>query len=206
VRINFDLHRASGLWLWPELFIFAWSSVSLTIPGRAVYDNITSSLFPNHSRWDEAEQVEAKLPSRAKHPNEKPKLSWRQAQARGEHLLAERAAKTGLGIKQHVVLGYFPDDGVFTYVVRSTLDVEASVSDWQGAGVWIDGDTGEPRLFFQPAGQDTGNTVTAWLRALHFADVHDNLAFRVFLGFFGVGLVTLSVTGVYIWRRKRPSK
>jgi uncharacterized iron-regulated membrane protein len=26
-RINFDLHRAGGLWLWPMLLVFAWSSV-----------------------------------------------------------------------------------------------------------------------------------------------------------------------------------
>lgn len=28
-RVNFDLHRAGGLWLWPLLFVFAWSSVML---------------------------------------------------------------------------------------------------------------------------------------------------------------------------------
>jgi len=26
-RVNFDLHRASGLWLWPLLFVFGWSRV-----------------------------------------------------------------------------------------------------------------------------------------------------------------------------------
>ncbi len=29
-RVNFDLHRAGGLWLWLMLFVFAWSSVELT--------------------------------------------------------------------------------------------------------------------------------------------------------------------------------
>ena len=29
-RVNFDLHRAGGLWVWPLLLVFAWSSVALS--------------------------------------------------------------------------------------------------------------------------------------------------------------------------------
>lgn len=32
-RLNFDLHRASGLWLWGVLLIFAWSSVFMDLNG-----------------------------------------------------------------------------------------------------------------------------------------------------------------------------
>jgi uncharacterized iron-regulated membrane protein len=35
-RLNFDLHRASGLWFWPVLFIFAWSSMMYNF--NPVYD------------------------------------------------------------------------------------------------------------------------------------------------------------------------
>lgn len=31
-KLNFDVHRASGLWLWPLLFVFAWSSVGFCLP------------------------------------------------------------------------------------------------------------------------------------------------------------------------------
>lgn len=42
-RLNFDLHRAGGLWVWPMLLIFAWSSVMLNLP--SVYDWVTSAVF-----------------------------------------------------------------------------------------------------------------------------------------------------------------
>lgn len=31
-KLNFDLHRAGGLWIWPILLVFAWSSVSFNFP------------------------------------------------------------------------------------------------------------------------------------------------------------------------------
>src|SRR5579859_1227761 len=42
-RVNFDLHRAGGLWLWPLLFVFAWSSVMVGM--RGVYDPVMKHLF-----------------------------------------------------------------------------------------------------------------------------------------------------------------
>jgi uncharacterized iron-regulated membrane protein len=31
-KVNFDLHRAGGLWIWPILLVFAWSSVGFNLP------------------------------------------------------------------------------------------------------------------------------------------------------------------------------
>ena len=43
-RVNFDLHRAGGLWLWPLLFVFAWSSVELE-PKTGAYDFVMEALL-----------------------------------------------------------------------------------------------------------------------------------------------------------------
>jgi uncharacterized iron-regulated membrane protein len=40
-RFNFDLHRAGGLWLWPLLLVFAWSSVGFNL--RPVYTPIMAA-------------------------------------------------------------------------------------------------------------------------------------------------------------------
>src|ERR1700758_1906115 len=40
-RINFDLHRAGGLWFWLLLFVFPWSSVMLAL--RPVYERVTKA-------------------------------------------------------------------------------------------------------------------------------------------------------------------
>ncbi|HEY8065407.1 MAG TPA: PepSY-associated TM helix domain-containing protein [Methylosinus sp.] len=50
-RLNFDLHRASGLWLWPMLFVFAWSSVGFNMP--SVYNWVMPKLFEHHSHMGE---------------------------------------------------------------------------------------------------------------------------------------------------------
>ncbi|QDC36587.1 PepSY-associated TM helix domain-containing protein [Sphingobium fuliginis] len=41
-KLNFDLHRASGLWVWPLLLVFAWSSVGFCLP--SVHRPIMSAL------------------------------------------------------------------------------------------------------------------------------------------------------------------
>src|SRR5208283_5723080 len=43
-RVNFDLHRAGGLWFWAMLFVFAWSSVCL-VDNLGVYEKVTAALF-----------------------------------------------------------------------------------------------------------------------------------------------------------------
>ena len=42
-RINFDLHRAGGLWLWAALLIFAWSGVYMDLNG--FYTRATQLVF-----------------------------------------------------------------------------------------------------------------------------------------------------------------
>ena len=54
-----------------------------------------------------------------------------------------------------------------------------------------------------PSGQHTGNTVSVWLWGLHYGDIRDFLPYRILVCLFGFILVMLSVTGVYIWWKKR---
>jgi uncharacterized iron-regulated membrane protein len=70
-------------------------------------------------------------------------------------------------------------------------------------GIWFDGDTGEFRRLFLPTGAHSGNTVSSWLWALHFADVKDMTLYRVFVCLLGLAVAGLSGTGVYIWLKKR---
>ena len=66
----------------------------------------------------------------------------------------------------------------------------------------FDADNGALRRLELPASERGGNTVSAWLAALHLANVL-GLAYRIFVCAPGVAVTMLSVTGVYIWWRKR---
>ena len=72
---------------------------------------------------------------------------------------------------------------------------------------WLmfDADTGALRRLILPTGEHIGNTLTNWLWALHFGDVL-GLPFRIFVCALGLVIVMLSVTGVYIWWKKRSAR
>lgn len=191
LRIHFDLHRAGGLWFWLLLFVFAWSSVMLAL--RPVYDRVTGTMF-------DYEADESLIASALPQPNEHPRLGWRDAEAAGERFMAEQAVQHGFTIKRPYGLAYIPEFGVFAYDVRCSGDIRGHGWD---TGVWIDGDNGTLRHVFLPSGQHAGNTISTWLWGLHYGDIRDFLPYRVLVSLFGLVIVMLSATGVYIWWRKR---
>ena len=56
-----------------------------------------------------------------------------------------------------------------------------------------------------PSGRNTGVTISYWLVSLHMAHVR-GLPFKIFVCVMGVVVGMLSVTGVYLWLKKRRSK
>jgi uncharacterized iron-regulated membrane protein len=190
-RLNFDLHRAGGLWVWPLLLIFAWSSVLLDL--RSVYDWATSAVLDYRSPVQEVMSLQP-------HPTDTPRLDWRAAEAAGARLMEEQAASRGFMLGRPVGFGYSPEMGVFFYATESSLAIQKR--GWSTT-LWLDGDTGELRTLFLPSGERIGNTMTSWLRAFHFADLFDFLPYRIFVCLLGLLVALLSVTGVYIWWRKR---
>lgn len=193
-RVNFDLHRASGLWLWLLIFVFAWSSVMLAL--MPVYERVTGALF-------DYERVDAMMSYILPQPKYNPKLGWHDAQAAGERLMAEQAAKYHLTITRPFGMAYIAEFGVYTYDVRTQQDIRGHGWD---TGVWVDGDTGELRRVFLPYGEHAGNTISTVLWGLHYGDIRDVFAYRALVFVFGFVIVLLSLTGVYIWWKKRKAR
>jgi uncharacterized iron-regulated membrane protein len=192
-RLNFDLHRASGLWLWIVLLGFAWSSVYMNL-WDTVYTWATRAVMEYHTPWTDL----GELPQ----PREVPRLGWREAQAVGDRLLVEEGARRGFTVEAPVGLSYEPDKGLYQYRVRSSKDVE----DHRGnTRVFFDGASGALTLLLLPTGQYAGNTFTSWIYALHMANMF-GLPWRIFACALGLGIVVLSVTGVYIWWKKRSAR
>ncbi len=121
-RIQFDLHRAAGLWLWPLLFTFAWSAVSFTLNGvyrRAMGVRFERPLGP---------------PARA---NGNPRLHWREAQAVGERLMAQQAALHGFTVTRPFGLAYRRLEGQYAYSVLSSRDIRrgAGTPRWSSTAI-----------------------------------------------------------------------
>jgi uncharacterized iron-regulated membrane protein len=194
-RFNFDLHRATGLWFLPLLLIFAWSSVMFNLPN--VYDWTTRNIFDYDSYLDLANK-------KTFSPEYAPKLSWVEAENQSSELMKVIAKKYSFQVIKPIGLAYVAENNVYSYTVESNLDI--SLNSWDGAGIWIDGDTGKLRNIFLPKGQHDGNTISNWLRALHFGNINNSLAYRALVGLLGVLITLLSFSGIYIWYKKNKAR
>jgi len=197
-RVNFDLHRAGGLWFWTILLVFAWSSV-LLVDRIGVYDWVMVRITNYHG--DEPVMATIFADRSRDAPFE---LDWLQAQATGEKLVAERAARRGFRALEPQSLNRLEQQRLYVYTVLT----DRSFPQERSEAVFFDADTGASRD--NEGERDTvawGDTLTFWLRALHTArDPIDYLLYRVFLVPVGLVLAMLSATGVYIWWKKRRAR
>ncbi|MBX3641328.1 MAG: PepSY domain-containing protein [Nitrosomonas sp.] len=189
-KLNFDLHRASGLWLWPVLFIFAWSSVYMNL-WDTIYTWTTRAVFDYKAPWTELPRLDG--------VSQEPRLNWRQAQAAGRYWMERQARLYHFEVYRPVALRLDRERNVYQYTVRSSRDIQ----DRRGTTrVFFGADTGAFKLLLLPSGQYDGNTVTSWLYALHMGNVL-GLPWRIFVCIIGLIIVMLSVTGIIIWSKKR---
>ena len=194
-RLNFDLHRAGGLWTWVLLLIFAWSSVYMNL-WDTVYTWTTRVMFEYHPVWAELHPLQ--------HPSDTHSLSWIEAQSVGDRLIAEQATQRGFLVKRPVALRFDRSLGVYQYQVESNREIDDRPRRYT-TQVFFDADTGALKVALFPSGQYTGNTISNWLYALHMANVF-GLPYRILVCVMGLVVTMLSGTGVYIWWKKRRSR
>jgi uncharacterized iron-regulated membrane protein len=189
-RINFDIHRASGLWTWGLLFIIAFTGFSLNLyreifmPVMSLVSQVTPTPFETRAR--------------SRTPIE-PQVSFEQilpiAQAEG----VRRGWTTPIG-----ALRYRSDFGM--YDIRFFAPGE----DHGAAGVgpqilYFDGQSGTLIGDWQPW---TGTAADIFVQAqfpLHSGRIL-GLPGRIIVSIMGVVVAALSVTGVIIWLRKRRAR
>lgn len=188
-KLNFDLHRAGGLWLWAMLLVLAWSAVGFNL--REVYRPAMGLAFSLQPSPQDLPRLAVGQPD--------PGLGWREARATGRVLMAREARAGGFAVQEEVSLAYDATRALFRYRVRSDRDVRG---EGGSTSLWFDANDGARRALFLPTGVTGGDTVTTWLFALHIAAV-GGLPFKVFVCATGLAAALLSVTGAVIWWRKR---
>lgn len=190
-RVNFDIHRATGLWLWAALLIFAWSSVYMDLNG--VYTAATRTLFAlEQSYWFRSNDA----------PSGGEPMDWGAAQTVAERIAADAAREHGFKIDRTVYFGLDRGNHLFEYRLHSSRDIgEKSGQTF----FWFDASTGALLSMILPTGHRLGNTLTTWLVELHEANVF-GLPYKIFVCVLGLAIAALSVTGVYLWWRKRAAR
>lgn len=189
-RLNFDLHRAGGLWVWLMLLVLAWTSVGFNL-NEQVYAPVMKAVFNMPDAFGDLPTLKA--------PKPEPDLSWRDAHAVGRRLMGEMARSAGFIVQREETLVYVPEKGLFAYFVRSDRDL---IDEGGDTYVVFDGSSGRFAGLSLPRGQNLGSTIHSWIFAFHEGKVW-GLPFKIFLCFTGLVIAMLSITGVYIWLRKR---
>lgn len=190
-KLWFDVHRASALWLWLVLLVFAWSAVAFNLHSQ-VYRPVMGMFLDMGSE---------EIPDGANRADV-PRLDWVAAQAAADARLAELATARHFTVIRPVALFHYPGSGRYQYLARTSLDIGLRNGD-----TWIDiDDQGGALLHARlPTGQASGRTVSTWLLNLHEANLFGP-AYRVFVCLLGLGVATLCATGIYIWWRKRNAR
>lgn len=126
-------------------------------------------------------------------------MDWVAAQSIAERIAADAAREHGFTIDRAAYLGLDRSNHLFEYRIHSSRDIgEKSGQTF----FWFDASTGALLSMILPTGHRAGNTLTTWLVELHEA----NVFYKIFVCVLGVAIAALSVTGVYIWWRKRATR
>ena len=191
-RLNFDLHRALGLWTWLLLFTIAFTAFSLNLyrevffPAMSLLSNVTPSPF---------DLRDPRTPERPLAPT----LDYAQVLARAAPEAARRGWPEPAGN-----VSYAREYGIYTvafYLPR----------DEQGAGgvghreLYYDGRSGVLLGERQPWKGTAADIFVQAQFPLHSGRIL-GIPGRVLMSLMGLIVATLSVTGVLVWWRKRGAR
>ncbi|OOV99295.1 PepSY-associated TM helix domain-containing protein [Pseudomonas sp. MF4836] len=183
-RLNYDLHRAGGLWLWLLLVPIAISSVAMNLPSQvfkpavSLFSTVEPSVYEARGRLPATELGVTQI-------------SYQQAY--------ERALEEGrrLGLKAAIGELYYSFEYNFYGAGFGQHDTEAHGKSW----LFFHGTNG--RLLGQEiAGQGTlGERFYRLQLPIHGGRII-GLTGQILIAVLGVLIAGLSLTGVYIWWRK----
>jgi uncharacterized iron-regulated membrane protein len=189
-RFNFDLHRAGGLWLWPLLLVFAWSSVGFNL--RPVYAPVMAAFGASDPMASLRSQP---APDGLVH-------DWRVRLAQARAIAAERGAALGFTVLAEDGLSFRAGADAYEYRFHASDDLPTTRPQ---SRIWFDRESGAVIAHRDGRGDLDADGIDRWLVALHIGSI-GGLPYRILVAIVGLGVVALSVTGIVIWMRKRSAR
>lgn len=191
-RINFDIHRAFGLWLWGVLFTVAFTAFSLNLYSEVFYPVMSKVSQVTPGPFDLRKPVDHHSPIM-------PARSYEQILATATADARRRGWEAPAGS-----IFYAQDFGIYGVAFHE-------IGDDHGAGgvgppyLYYDGATG---AFLGERKPWIGTAADIFLQAqfpLHSGRIL-GLPGRILISITGLVVAALSVTGVVIWQRKRQGR
>jgi uncharacterized iron-regulated membrane protein len=185
-RLNYDLHRAGGLWPWLLLATLALSGIYFNL-GREVF-------MPLFGLVAETTQDPFEMrPMLAPDAIQPPAVDMQQA----IDIAAVKAAELGWTAKPASIF-HRAEQGFWQVYYDKPKSQWATAGNY---GLFIDDHSGAV-FFVRAPGGTRGDVFLDWLAALHTGGVFGT-PYKLILCALGLVIATLSITGVVIWARKR---
>jgi uncharacterized iron-regulated membrane protein len=185
-RLNFDLHRASGLWLWGVLFTLALTGMSINL-NREVFRPVLTALLPTTPSLLLDEPIPASAPPITID------FDTALAYAQGE------AARRGWNKPVYFIHAI---DRTGFYRVRYGRPHHAG---YGLSTIYVAGDDGRILSVEEAGAGKAGDVVAALMFPLHTGQVA-GLPGRILVCLSGIAVAVLSVTGVVVWWKKRAGR
>lgn len=187
-RINFDIHRAFGLWCWGLLFILALTAASLNLPKQVAQPVVSffSTLTPHPYDLRSAKPKDEPV---------MPRLLRSEILALASIEAVRRHWKEPQG-----AIGYAQQYGVYSVLFFERGDDYGAA----GAGpaeLYFDAEDGRCLGGRRPWRGTAGDVFLQLQFPLHSGRIA-NLPGRIIISFMGLGVAALSVTGIVIWWKK----
>jgi uncharacterized iron-regulated membrane protein len=187
-RLNLDLHRAGGLWLWGLLLILAVSGVSLNL-GEEVFEPAVSAISPiTPTPFDLRQPAPLDRPIA-------PVLSLAEVLARA----TVEAAHRGWSLDPYAIY-YAAEYGIFG-VSFGAEHAPGLGSPW----LYVDGVDGRLVGDWVPGQGTVGDIFHQLQFPLHSGQIA-GLPTRILVSAAGLAAAAFSVTGVVIWWKKRAGR
>lgn len=178
-RLNFDLHRAGGLYAWIVLFTVSLSGLSFNL--REPFKAAVAWVSPLTPAYGD-------VAPRPAVPLENPPLGFEDA------IRIATAVRPG---RTPDDVSFAPDLGLY----RVRLRGEDDIADYGQTKVYVDAQTGVARHIDERAGRTGGDRFLDWQFPLHSGRAF-GLAGRMMICGSGLVLSVLVVTGMVIWWKK----
>lgn len=192
VKLNFDLHRAGGLWVWAVIVIVAFTSFSLNLYREVFYPvmSTVSTTTPGpYETLKPAPQGTLLVPQ----------VSFAQAIA-----IAQSEAKR-LGFAQPAGGIWWGGDFPFYNISFFDPHDETGAMGMGLSNIYVSSDNGEVLGTYRPWHGTAADVFVQLQLPLHSGRILGTPG-RVLMSFVGMLVAVLSITGVIIWWRKRRAR
>ncbi|MFC0388294.1 PepSY-associated TM helix domain-containing protein [Muricoccus vinaceus] len=191
-RINFDIHRAFGLWTWALLLVLAFTAVSLNLYREIFYPVMSTVSRVTPTPFDERPLAPLDAPIA-------PGIPMAQALALGQAEAARRGWAEPAG-----AIFYAARYGIYNIRFFQPGD-DHGAAGVGPAELYLDGNDGRLLGHRQPWKGTVADIFVQAQFPLHSGRIL-GLPGRILISAMGLVVAALSVTGVVIWWRKRAAR